>query len=193
MAVWTAVLKLLPGNTAVVFLSLLLSGLCVYAAISHVRNRRKLPLPPKPRGLPVLGNTIDFVRAAKKNEIHLLLQKWAEQYGEIMRVQVGPMTSYYLNSDQAVKVSARRHFVVSVEDRQTDALSYRQALFDKSSAQTSERPRWIVSNEQLCNKWNVLLLPASDARWKVSRPTNDEHRQALKKNNSFSGSWSTPK
>lgn len=44
-----------------------------------------------------------------------------------------------------------------------------QALFDKSSAQTSERPRWIVSNEQLCNKWNVLLLPASDARWKVSR------------------------
>ncbi|KAL2283456.1 hypothetical protein FJTKL_09802 [Diaporthe vaccinii] len=56
------------------------------------------------------------------------------------------MTSYYLNSDQAVK-----------------------ALFDKSSAETSERPRWIVSNEQLCNKWNVLLLPASDARWKLQR------------------------
>lgn len=109
MAVWTAVLKLLHGQTAVVCLSLFLISLCIYAVFSHIQNRRKLPLPPKPRGLPVLGNTIDFVRAAKKNEIHLLLQKWAEQYGEIMRVQVGPMTSYYLNSDQAVKVSAPRH------------------------------------------------------------------------------------
>lgn len=54
----------------------------------------------------MIGNTIDFVQAAKKNEIHLLLQDWAEEYGEIMRVQVGPMTSYYLNSDQAVKVRA---------------------------------------------------------------------------------------
>ncbi|KAH8742573.1 cytochrome P450, partial [Diaporthe sp. PMI_573] len=49
------------------------------------------------------------------------------------------------------------------------------ALFDKSSAQTSERPRWIVSNEQLCNKWNVLLLPASDASWKLQRrPVHSE-------------------
>lgn len=59
---------------------------------------------------------------------------------------------------------------VSVEDKRMpiDSRSSCQALFDKSSAQTSERPRWIVSNEQLCNRWNVLLLPASDARWKVS-------------------------
>lgn len=74
---------------------------------SYIRDRRKLPLPPQPRGLPLVGDTIDFVKAAKNNEIHLLLQQWAEQYGEVMRVQVGPLTSYYMNSDQAVKVSAR--------------------------------------------------------------------------------------
>lgn len=105
MAVRTVILDLLHGNNSVLFLSLFLIGLCIYAVSSYIINRRRLPLPPQPRGLPVLGNTIDFVQAAKKNEIHLLLQKWAEQYGEIMRVQVGPMTSYYLNSDQAVKVS----------------------------------------------------------------------------------------
>lgn len=108
MAVRAAILKMLHGNNSVVFLSVVLVGLCVYVVVSHIKNRRRLSLPPKPRGLPILGNTIDFVQAAKKNEIHLLLQKWAEQYGEIMRIQVGPMTSYYLNSDQAVKVSAPR-------------------------------------------------------------------------------------
>lgn len=108
MALWTAILKMLHGNNSLVFLSVVIVGLCIYVAFYHIKSRRRLPLPPKPRGLPVFGNTIDFVQAAKKNEIHLLLQKWAEQCGEIMRVQVGPMTSYYLNSDQAVKVSAPR-------------------------------------------------------------------------------------
>lgn len=84
--------------------------------------------------------------------MHLLLQKWAKDHGEIMRVQIGPVTNYYLNSDKAVK-----------------------AIMDKASAVTSERPRWIVSNEQLCNQWNVLLLCGSDPRWKVSLPRNQGH------------------
>lgn len=117
MAVWTTILKGLGGNATVIFLSLFPLSLCIYSVFSYLQNRRRLPLPPKPRGLPVLGNTIDFVQAAKKNEIHLLLQKWAEQYGEIMRVQVGPMTSYYLNSDQAVKVSVPKKVANSVRMR----------------------------------------------------------------------------
>lgn len=112
---------------------------------SQARSSR-LPLPPKPPGwLPILGNTHDFIPAAKKGQMHTLLQKWASECGEIMRVQVGPTTNYYLNSDRAVK-----------------------AIMDKAAALTSERPRWIVSNEQLCNQWNVLLLNGSDPRWKVS-------------------------
>ena len=61
-----------------------------------------------------------------------------------MQVKLGPVTEVYLNSDEAVKI-----------------------LFDRASAATFERPRWIVSNELLCNNWNPLLLNASDPRWKV--------------------------
>ncbi|KAL5048223.1 hypothetical protein BDW71DRAFT_205760 [Aspergillus fruticulosus] len=38
---------------------------------------------------------------------------------------------------------------------------------DPSSAVSSERPRWIVSNELICNRLNVLLLHESDPRWKA--------------------------
>ncbi|KAL3475771.1 cytochrome P450 [Aspergillus californicus] len=42
-------------------------------------------------------------------------------------------------------------------------------ILDRSSAVSSERPRWIVSNEQICNQLNVLLLHGSDPRWKHQR------------------------
>ncbi|KAH8783605.1 cytochrome P450 [Hyaloscypha finlandica] len=121
-------------------------ALCLVSLVKFIRNRGQLPLPPKPKGLPIIGNTIEFVSAAKGNTVHLLLQKWAKEYGEVIRVQIGSVTEYYINSDRAVK-----------------------ALMDKASAQTSQRPRWIVSNELLCNQWNVLLLNASDPRWKLQR------------------------
>lgn len=141
-----AVLGLL--STLLELKTLVLLSIIILVAIyirSHFQNRHHLPLPPQPPGYPILGNTLEFIPAAQRGQMHLLLQKWAKENGEIMRVKVGPTTNYYLNSDRAVK-----------------------ALMDKSSAQTSERPRWIVSNELLCNRWNVLLLNASDPRWKVS-------------------------
>jgi hypothetical protein len=128
-------------------LLVLSSAICLVSLVKFMRTRGQLPLPPKPKGPPIIGNTIEFVSAAKGNTIHLLLQKWAKEYGEVIRVQIGSVTEYYINSDRAVK-----------------------ALMDKASAQTSQRPRWIVSNELLCNQWNVLLLNASDPRWKVSVP-----------------------
>lgn len=70
----------------------------------HLRTRKLLPLPPKPAGWPLIGNTVEFIAAAKRGEMHLLLQKWANQHGEIIRVQIGPVTNFYLNSDRAVKV-----------------------------------------------------------------------------------------
>ncbi|KAL3484193.1 cytochrome P450 [Aspergillus germanicus] len=42
-------------------------------------------------------------------------------------------------------------------------------IMDRSSAISSERPRWIVSNELICNQLNVLLLHGSDPRWKNQR------------------------
>ena len=109
-------------------------------------DRGKLPLPPKPPGLPLLGNALDVISATKTGSQHLLFEQYARTHGEIVRVQVGPFTQYFINSDKAVK-----------------------AFFDKASASTSERPRWIVSNEQICDQKNVLLLNASHPRWKIQR------------------------
>ncbi|KAJ5532238.1 cytochrome P450 [Penicillium frequentans] len=111
--------------------------LLTYKVWHNYVQRGKLPLPPCPPGIPILGNLIEFVKDAKKASQHLLLQRWAEEYGDIIGVKIGPMTEYYLSSDQAVK-----------------------EIFDRASAATAERPRWLVSNEQICNKMNVLLLNA---------------------------------
>ncbi|KAH6613088.1 cytochrome P450 [Boeremia exigua] len=108
----------------------------------------KLPLPPKPSGLPLLGNAIDVIRSTKASSQHLLFERYARELGEIVQVQVGPFTQYFVNSDEAVK-----------------------AIFDKASASSSGRPRWIVSNEQICDQKNVLLLSASHPRWKQQRKT----------------------
>ncbi|KAG9737893.1 cytochrome P450, partial [Aureobasidium melanogenum] len=88
----------------------------------------------------------EVIAASKVGQQHLLFQRWAQEHGEIFRVRVGPFTEYFINSDIAVK-----------------------EIFDKSSVQTAERPRWIVSNEQICNQLNVLLLNASNPRWKHQR------------------------
>ncbi|OAG07382.1 cytochrome P450 [Paraphaeosphaeria sporulosa] len=127
----------------------LLSAPLVYLLLQLQRwleGRGKLPLPPKPPGIPFLGNAIDVLRSTKSNSQHLLFGQYARDYGEIFHVQVGPFTQYFINSDEAVK-----------------------AIFDKASATTSERPRWIVSNEQICDQKNVLLLNASHPRWKHQR------------------------
>ena len=76
----------------------------VFVIRRYMNDRGKLPLPPKPPGWPVIGNTVEFISAAKDGTMHLLLARWAREYGEIIRVQVGPVTNFYLNSDHAVKV-----------------------------------------------------------------------------------------
>jgi hypothetical protein len=128
-------------------------------------------LPPSPPGIPILGNLVEFVKHAKQASQHLLLQRWAEEYGDIIGVKIGPMTEYYLSSDRAVKV--KQHEKSLCRLRPWHPRSYpvsswrRKEIFDRASAATAERPRWIVSNEQICNKMNVLLLNASEPRWKV--------------------------
>ncbi|KAM0469795.1 hypothetical protein ACHAP7_009826 [Fusarium lateritium] len=106
-----------------------------------------LPLPPSPpRTSVVTGHLPLVLKAAKENRQHLLFGQWARQYGEIFYVNLGAFQEYFINSDRAVK-----------------------AIFDKSATQTSERPRWIVSNEHICNGLNPLLVSASEKSWKHQR------------------------
>jgi cytochrome P450 len=127
----------------------LLSGSLIYLLLKFrqwFQDRNKLPLPPKPPGLPFIGNALDVLSSTKTGSQHLLFGTYARNYGEIVRVKVGPFTQYFINSDEAIK-----------------------AIFDKASSSSSERPRWIVSNEQICDQKNVLLLNASHPRWKQQR------------------------
>lgn len=112
------------------------------------RQKRKdtLPLPPTPPGSWLTGNLTELMVAVGARQQHFLIAKWAREHGEIVRVRMGLFVEYYINSDKAVR-----------------------ELFDRQSAFTSERPRWFESSEQICNKLNILLLRASDPRWKHHR------------------------
>ncbi|KAF9778784.1 hypothetical protein IL306_003260 [Fusarium sp. DS 682] len=110
-------------------------------------SKALLPLPPSPPGGNIItGHLPTVLRAAKEHRQHLLFGEWAEQYGEVYFVQLGVFQEYFINSDQAVR-----------------------AIFDKAATQSSERPRWIVSSEHICNKLNLLLLSASEKAWKNQR------------------------
>ncbi|KAF5962690.1 oxidoreductase, partial [Fusarium bulbicola] len=133
-------------TTALAVLSLVL--VLVRKAISrHKETRTLLPLPPSPPSTNIIaGHLPTVLKAAKEHRQHLLFQRWAQEYGEVFFVQLGTIQEYFINSDQAVR-----------------------AIFDKAAAQTSERPRWIVSNEQICNRLNLLLLSSSEKAWKSQR------------------------
>jgi len=139
--------NLLQSSRVLVTLLVLLAVVfLVYTWQQKRSSKVRLPLAPKPPGKPIVGNLPEFIAAAKKGQQHLLLEKWVRSYGDIIRVQLGPVTEHFISSDVGVK-----------------------ELFDRASAQTAERPRWIVSNEQICNRLNVLLLNGSDPRWKHQR------------------------
>lgn len=84
------------------FVCIALIALGVYHAIQ--RRKYTARLPPQPTALPFIGNIHQFAAAASKKSLHLQLEQWARKYGDIFRVQLGPISIYYLNTDVAVKV-----------------------------------------------------------------------------------------
>lgn len=94
------------------------------------KERKLLPLPPGPRGKPIIGNLPEVIAASKVGEQHLLFEKWAREYGELYKVKVGPFTQYMVSSDLAVK-----------------------AIFDKPAGVSANRPSWLVSGQHICNGW----------------------------------------
>jgi len=101
--------------------------------------------PPGPPAWPIIGNIIDILAAAKSRRLHLLFEEWANKYGDVMLIRSGVEDEYYVNTRRAAK-----------------------AIMDTNTATTSQRPRWIVSNEHMCGQMNLLYLSATHPRWKVS-------------------------
>ncbi|KAB8269240.1 cytochrome P450 [Aspergillus minisclerotigenes] len=119
-----------PSHNMLLVIVCLLLGLGV-TVLRSSRASKQLPLPPQSRGSMVLGNLSEIMKASMDSLQQLLVQGWASEHGEVLHVRLGPVTEYFLNSDRAVK-----------------------EIMDRSSAISSERPRWIVSNELLCNQLN---------------------------------------
>jgi Cytochrome P450 len=84
----------------------LLLPFAVILAITLLWQRRRPPkgyrLVPGPKGVPILGNTLQVppIRAEKK------FMEWAREYGELFRIQMGWNEWVFVNSDVATKVSS---------------------------------------------------------------------------------------
>jgi len=85
------------------FLGLAVS-LVVLIVVTYIATRRRPPngyrLVPGPKGLPIIGNTLEVptVHPEKK------FQEWAKEFGELYRIQLGWNEWVFVNSDYAVKV-----------------------------------------------------------------------------------------
>ncbi|KAF4835022.1 Cytochrome P450 monooxygenase patH [Colletotrichum tropicale] len=128
--------------------SLAILGAVILGLVAWIRRRGKSTarLPPQPPATPVLGHLPELIRENKARTWHLRLDEWARTYGPIFGVRSGYIVDYYINSDVMVK-----------------------EIFDKKSAQTADRPTWIMSSTILNNDFNVLFLKASDPTWKNQR------------------------
>lgn len=64
------------------------------------RDPRRKHLPPGPKGLPIIGNTLQLPQG---DEVSQVIIDWAKKYGELFHIKLG-MTDYiYLNTPEAVK------------------------------------------------------------------------------------------
>ncbi|THV02578.1 cytochrome P450 [Dendrothele bispora CBS 962.96] len=111
--------------------------LCVGALVVVwvARNARRLPLPPGPRGLPIVGNIFDLQTSAS----FLQFTEWKQKYGPIFSLNLLGQTVIVLNTH---KVAAD--------------------LLDRRSNLYSDRPRFVVVFEYLSDSLLFSAAPYGD-------------------------------
>ncbi|KAF5327069.1 hypothetical protein D9619_004660 [Psilocybe cf. subviscida] len=111
------------------------------------RNRARLPLPPGPRGYPFIGNVLDMPTSQQWR----VYADWAKVYGDIFSFKVLGQPIVVLNS-----------------------LEVAQDLFDKRSANYSDRPRLPMLLE-LMNFGHIFLLLPYGSWWRRHRRSFNQH------------------
>ncbi|OJJ29875.1 hypothetical protein ASPWEDRAFT_46637 [Aspergillus wentii DTO 134E9] len=127
-----------PVSHSLRLLWALAAGVLLYLYIS--RNRRRLPVPPGPPGLPIIGNLLQ----APKSEVWKVYQKWSQQYGPVIAVKYGHKTSIILSSAQVV-----------------------HELLGRRSLKYSERPK-LIGLDQVTRGLHSGLMPYGP-RWRAAR------------------------
>lgn len=87
-----ALLNLLSVGAQPLVVTLLVLLMVYFILVNYYGKRGQLPLPPQPKGWPVVGNLPEFIKAAENGQMHLLVQDWANTFGDVMRVKLGPTT-----------------------------------------------------------------------------------------------------
>ncbi|KAK1218137.1 hypothetical protein PQX77_019180 [Marasmius sp. AFHP31] len=125
-------------------LSLLLLAALAFLLLRRMlgRDRQYLPLPPGPKGLPVIGNLRDI--SASKDVSWMKYWKWSRTYGDVFSLSVFRDLTIVLNSCK------------SVED-----------LLEKRSYNYSDRPgKWF----SVSASWDFGVYRYSD-NWRLHRRT----------------------
>ncbi|TDL29032.1 cytochrome P450 [Rickenella mellea] len=119
---------------------------------SWLRSRRRngYPLPPGPKGIPIVGNVFDM----PKSDIALAILNWGKKYGELIYVEIVGKPMLFLNS-----------FNDAVE------------LLEKRSLWYSDRPTFTMSGELMGLDWSPVII-RYDERFKTHRQFLHRHFKA---------------
>lgn len=78
----------------------------ILLGLSFLSLRRRPPkgyrLVPGPKGLPIIGNTLDVPQSRPEKKF----MEWAREFGELYRIQMGWNDWVFVNSDVAAKVQS---------------------------------------------------------------------------------------
>lgn len=72
-----------------------------------IKKKRHNNLPPGPAGLPLYGNILDIQKSDKHGPG--ILDKWAEQFGDVYYIRMGQYPTIVLNSLAAIKEALVKH------------------------------------------------------------------------------------
>ncbi|KZS91050.1 cytochrome P450 [Sistotremastrum niveocremeum HHB9708] len=71
--------------------------LAVLLLLRYLRNRRRLPLPPGPKGYPFIGNALEMPKSHEWHTYH----EWGSRYGDVVHVSAFGQDVIILNSHEA--------------------------------------------------------------------------------------------
>ncbi|KAJ4469274.1 cytochrome P450 [Lentinula aciculospora] len=125
--------------------SSILSALIALLAVTGgylLRTRRRLPLPPGPKRLPIVGNALDY----PTDTPWVKYAEWSREYGsDVVYAKIFNTSMVILNSEQAIN-----------------------DLFVKRSAIYSDRPRHIMVNELMGWSRNLHSMTYGE-EWRAGR------------------------
>ncbi|KJA26054.1 hypothetical protein HYPSUDRAFT_64266 [Hypholoma sublateritium FD-334 SS-4] len=134
---------MVPAFSSSTWHSILLIGITSFVLNLWIKlNKNKnLPLPPGPKGYPVIGNMYGLPHRYP----WLAYAEWKEKYGPVSSFTVLGKTTIILNSLQAAK-----------------------DLLDNRSSNFSSRPRMVMADELLGWEWDFAHMPYNE-RWRKHR------------------------